>query len=456
MAAATVAALVLSLLVIAQPAQAQQGGFRISGRNLVDANGNTFVMRGTSHAHVWYQSQTSSFANISNLGANTVRVVLGSGQRWGPNSASDVQNVINLCKQNRLICMLEVHDTTGFGDEGAAATLDQAVTYWNSIRNVLIGQEAYVLINIGNEPIGNNNAAQWTTATVNAVQRMRTLGFTHTLVVDAPNWGQDWQNVMRSNAQTVWNADSQRNTLFSVHMYEVYTSGSTVTGYFDAFQQMNLPLIVGEFGHVHGGQNVAYQTIMQQAQQRGIGWIAWSWSGNGSPNEVLDQTNNFNPNSLTPWGQIVFTGANGIQQTAQRASVYGDTQPPPGGTLVGAPSGRCLDVPNMSQVNGTEVQLWDCWGGSNQQWTLTSSGQLRVYGNKCLDAEGNGTSPGTRAIIWDCHSGANQRWNVNGNGTITGVQSGLCLDADGAGTANGTRVILWTCHGGSNQHWSLS
>jgi hypothetical protein len=137
---------------------------------------------------------------------------------------------------------------------------------------------------------------------------------------------------------------------------------------------------------------------------------------------------------------------------------YGSTEPPPppsGGEIVGTASGRCLDVPNTSPTNGTQVQVWDCSGGANQQWALTDAGELRVFGNKCLDAESNGSSPGTRAIIWDCHGGTNQRWNVNAGGTITGVQSGLCLDADSAGTANGTRVILWTCHGGSNQQWTL-
>jgi hypothetical protein len=132
--------------------------------------------------------------------------------------------------------------------------------------------------------------------------------------------------------------------------------------------------------------------------------------------------------------------------------------PPSGGQqnvmVVGAASGRCLDVPNGSTTNGVQEQLWDCHGGSMQRWTHTSSKQLQVYGNKCLDAYGAGTANGTKAIIWDCNGQANQQWNVNANGTITGVQSGLCLDASGAGTANGTLIHLWTCHGGSNQQWS--
>ncbi len=133
------------------------------------------------------------------------------------------------------------------------------------------------------------------------------------------------------------------------------------------------------------------------------------------------------------------------------------TQPPASGsvgTLRGVGSGRCVDVPNSTTTNGTQVQLWDCNGNGNQRWTYTSAKQLTVYGNKCLDANGRGTTNGTTVIIWDCNGQSNQQWNLNSNGTISGVQSGLCLDAVGAGTANGTKIQLYSCWGGSNQQWT--
>ncbi|WP_426502768.1 GH12 family glycosyl hydrolase domain-containing protein [Dactylosporangium sp. McL0621] len=128
-----------------------------------------------------------------------------------------------------------------------------------------------------------------------------------------------------------------------------------------------------------------------------------------------------------------------------------------GGTgqrIVGAQSGRCVDVPNASQTAGTAVQLWDCNGQANQAWNYTSSKQLQVYGSMCLDASGRGTTNGTAVIIWTCNGQANQQWNVNSNGTITGVQSGLCVDAPG--TANGTRLQLWSCNGQANQRFTRS
>jgi hypothetical protein len=106
-------------------------------------------------------------------------------------------------------------------------------------------------------------------------------------------------------------------------------------------------------------------------------------------------------------------------------------------------------------ANGTQAQLWDCSGGTNQRFTYTSGHQLQVFGNKCLDASGRGTTNGTAVVMWDCNGQANQQWNVNANGTVTGAQSGLCLDANGGATANGTKIILWSCNGGGNQQWSL-
>lgn len=125
-----------------------------------------------------------------------------------------------------------------------------------------------------------------------------------------------------------------------------------------------------------------------------------------------------------------------------------------GFALTGTQSSRCLDMNNNTILNGTQAQLWDCTGGTNQTWVYTASKQLVVYGNKCLDANHAGTTNGTAVIIWDCNGQTNQQWNLNSNGTITGVQSGLCLDASGAGTANGTRIILWACGTGANQLWT--
>jgi poly(3-hydroxybutyrate) depolymerase len=146
----------------------------------------------------------------------------------------------------------------------------------------------------------------------------------------------------------------------------------------------------------------------------------------------------------------------GSQPSSPPPSSQSPSSQPPGQTnvtIVGAGSGRCLDVPGSSTTNGTQLQLWDCHGQTNQRFTYTTGRQLMVYGTRCLAANGQGT--GAAVVISDCNGQAGQQWVLGSNGAIGNSQSGLCVDASGTGTANGTRIQVWTCHGGSNQQWAL-
>jgi mannan endo-1,4-beta-mannosidase len=456
LAAAALVAAGASLFVAVQPASAAVG-LRVSGRNIVEANGSTFLMRGVSHAHVWYETQTSSFANIKSLGANTVRVVLGSGQRWGP---SNVADVVNLCKQNRLICILEAHDTTGFGEEGAAATLDQAATYWISQANALMGQENYIIINIGNEPFGNNASvsATWATATSNAITRLRNAGFDHLIMADAPMWGQDWQGIMRDNARTVFNADPDRNTVFSIHMYGVYDTAADINAYFDAFATAGLPLVVGEFGHNHSDGDPDEDTIMAQAQTRGIGYIGWSWSGNSGGVEYLDMVTNFNASQLTSWGTRIFNGANGIRATAREATIYsGQSQPPTSGPpssrppSSGPPSSRppssqtppASSSPPVTQGCSAAYSIVGQWPGGFQGEVRVTAGTAAITGWTVTWAYANGQS-------------VNQAWGatVTGSGSSVSARNMVYNGNLGAGASTTFGFIgSWN---GTNSSPSLS
>lgn len=302
-------------------------GWTVSGTQILDPNGSTFVFRGVNHAHTWYQDRLSqSLKDIAATGANSVRVVLSNGTQWSRNGGSDVSNVISQCKANKLVCVLEVHDSTGYGESAAATHISKATEYWLSsdIKAAITGQEDYVIVNIANEPFGNSTSTSTYTAdTITAIKALRSGGLTHMLMIDAANWGQDWQNAMRDNATTIFAADSLKNTVFSVHMYEVYGSASTVQSYMNSFQTAGLALVVGEFGGEHGGKDVAEEAILQYAQDKGIGYLGWSWSGNGSCCVQLDIVNNWNPSSLSTWGNYLINSTNGIKATSKLATNFG-------------------------------------------------------------------------------------------------------------------------------------
>lgn len=351
----------------ASAADAAPVGLHVAGTDLVERDGTPFVARGVSHAHTWYPTQTpTAIPAIRAAGANALRVVLSDGGRWTRNDAADVADVVERCREAELVCMLEVHDTTGYGEQAGATTLAAAAEYWVSLRDVLAGTEDFVQINIGNEPFGNTDAvsARWAADTSAAIARIREAGLRHNLVVDAPNWGQDWKGTMRTDAPQVAAADPRGNTLFSVHMYGVYAQASTITAYLDAFEEMGLPLVIGEFGHDHSDGNPDEATIMREAVRRGIGYYGWSWSGNGGGVEYLDMVTSFDPERMTPWGELVFEGPDGIRRTARTATFFTGPAPTPDPTASPTPS--VVPSPTPADRCTATLRVVGTWPGGFQ------------------------------------------------------------------------------------------
>jgi mannan endo-1,4-beta-mannosidase len=440
--AVAVPALVAGGFMAATPAQAAVG-IHVSGTQILEKNGSPLILRGTSHAHVWYQSQTSSIANIKAAGANAVRVVLGGG-RWGPNSASDVANVISLCKASKLICILEDHDTTGYGEQSGAYTLAQAAQYWVGLKSVLQGQEDYVIVNIGNEPIGNNNPSQWTSATIDAIKTIRSAGISNALMVDAPSWGQDWAFVMRDNAKTVFAADSQANTIFSVHMYGVYDTAAEITAYVGAFQSNNLPLVIGEFGFNHSDGDPDEATIMAQS----IGWLGWSWSGNGGGVEYLDQVTNFDPNQMTSWGTQLFSK---IKATAKEATIYSGgggstttttTRPTTTTTRATTTTTRATTTTTRPTTTSTSRTTTTTGGGGGGGCTATgTTNQWNGGFVQNVTVQSSGSTSGWKVTI-NLPSGASvaNGWNAQlsgSTGTVTATNMSYNGNAGGGGASFG-------------------
>jgi len=127
-------------------------------------------------------------------------------------------------------------------------------------------------------------------------------------------------------------------------------------------------------------------------------------------------------------------------------------------------SGMCLDVYNSGTTNGTPLQQWPYWAGSNEKWTVTGigSGQYEILGVQSglsLDIYGSDTTNGTKVEIWGYHGGSNQQFTFTptsgGYYRITPQNAtGSCLDVSGVSKSEGAIVWLWSWLDGLNQQWS--
>lgn len=299
----------------------KRDGFYVQNGKLYDANENEFIMRGVNHAHTWFKGQlNTAIPAIAATGSNTVRIVLSNGYQWTKDSVADVKKVVDLCKEYKMVVVLEVHDGTG---KNEASVLEGIVDYWIELKDVFIGNEAYVILNIANEWIGDWSSDLWATEYKKAIGRLRDAGIKNTIMVDAAGWGQYGQSIADKGAE-VFNSDPLRNTMFSIHMYgSAGGSKGKIKRNIDGALNQGLCLVIGEFGYNHSDGDVKEDFIMEYCEQTGTGYLGWSWKGNGGGVEYLDIAKEWDGSVLSSdWGEILINGTNGIKETSEICSIY--------------------------------------------------------------------------------------------------------------------------------------
>lgn len=299
----------------------EQMGFYVEGSALYDANGNPFILRGINHAHCWYEDNVmNALQGIAGTGSNCIRIVLADGQQWTATSAKMVEALISRCKTENLIAILEVHDATGYTDK---ESLMNAARYFVDLKDSLIGQEDYVIINIANEWQGSSESKIWKEAYLEAIPMLREAGLAHTIMIDCSGWGQ-YGKCMQDGGEELLAADPLGNVMFSVHMYGTAGgSEESIEKNLRYATDLGLCVCVGEFGYTHTDGDVQEDFLMQYCQDNRIGYIAWSWKGNGGGVEYLDLAEDWNGDTLSAdWGEIVVNGANGIRETSRMCTVF--------------------------------------------------------------------------------------------------------------------------------------
>ena len=305
-------------------------GFTVSGRELKDANGNAFFIRGVSNPHIWIDKQAFDVLPVvAALKANCVRIVW---DRSG--SPARLDQIFQRCEDLKMVPMVELHD--GTGNNNPQALIDNANYYARSdVLAVLKKHQRDVLINIANEWSNwRKSASDWRDQYEAPIAILRKAGIVTTLVVDNPNYAQDYHAGITTDpgssipySQQLLDFDPRHNLLFSVHMYAGFNNPQDVYDAMLGYYKARLPLIIGEFGYnASNGDNnlhckVDDRLVMQYACQFGYGYIAWSTEGNDQANSWLDLMTGWS--TLTQWGNEVFYATPySITNTAQPASIF--------------------------------------------------------------------------------------------------------------------------------------
>jgi len=320
-----IAILVITLVVATTAWGQAQNGFTTKGTQLIDATGQTFIIKGINNPHAWFGERAYlALDDIAATRANTVRIVWNTRGK-----AKKLKRIIQRCIELKMIPMVELHDVTG--NASGERLVDMARHYVSKeIKPILKNYERYLLINIANEWGSHDVTSQhWLDSYTAAIAVLREAGIKTTLVVDAPGWGQNIKPVLEEGQRLIQN-DPLHNILFSVHMYGSWNNAQDITKQMEAAKEKQLPLIVGEFGYnYHDGQNnlkckADHRTILATCQNLGYGFMPWSWTGNNKENVWLDMVERRDWKTPTQWGREVIDGTFGIRQTAQPSHVFCD------------------------------------------------------------------------------------------------------------------------------------
>ncbi|MBQ9374759.1 MAG: cellulase family glycosylhydrolase [Ruminococcus sp.] len=300
---------------------APKNSLYVDGNKLYDSNGKEFVMRGVNHAYTWFKDETNDALDaIAKTGSNAVRIVLADGDQWDKDDINAIKSLIKRCTELEMITIVEVHDATGKDDP---EYLVRAVDYWIEMKDALIGQEQYVILNIANEWYGNWSSSLWGAVYKEQIPRLRDAGIKNVIMVDSAGWGQFAQSVA-DNGMEVYKSDPLENTMFSIHFYgSAGGSSDKIKSALEGVTNQGLCVCAGEFGYTHTDGDVDEKYLMKYCVEHDIGYLGWSWKGNSGGVEYLDISNDWEGKSLSAdWGENLINGKYGIKKNAKKCTVF--------------------------------------------------------------------------------------------------------------------------------------
>lgn len=292
--------------------------FYVEAGQLFDRCGERVILRGVNHPTLYVDRAGEALPEIARTRANAVRLF------WFATHGvpiSEAEPAIVRATQLGMIPILELHDSTCDWE------LDQIVDYWTSPEAVALiaRHEASLIVNVANEPSAPSSSEFRSTYAL-VIDELRRSGIRVPLMIDGSRCGRD-ADVLLSEGPALLQGDPEHNLIFSVHLWDPMPR-SDYASLFEMAREIELPFVVGEFGNREPpgcGAEIDYAGLISEANQHGIGWLAWSW-GDDDPNTAwntdcheFDMTETFEFESLEGWGEEVAVDLpHSISNTSER------------------------------------------------------------------------------------------------------------------------------------------
>ncbi|MCA1745252.1 MAG: cellulase family glycosylhydrolase, partial [Bacteroidales bacterium] len=316
--------LTASLAVLAQSPVDANGALRVSGSQLVNANGDPVQLRGMStHGPQWYSSCinfNSINAMVNDWGIDVLRLAMYVEEEgYVTNSEywkSWIDEVVDIAGQHGVYCLIDWHVHKP-GDPWA--NIDAARDFWNYMSAKHAGK-AHVIYEICNEP----NGVDWSRVKSYAeeiIPIIRNNDPESVIIVGTPNWSQD----VDAAAANPLNFE---NIMYALHFYSG-SHGASLRQKAETAMNAGAAVFVTEWGTSmatgDGGPYFPESDVwVNWMHENKLSWCNWSYADKEEISAALEpgsclsyQWNNTSPSGtyvknalLTPADAWSGTGGN--------------------------------------------------------------------------------------------------------------------------------------------------
>ncbi len=277
---------------------AKHGKLQVSGKNMVDVNGNIVQLRGIStHGIAWFTecyNESSIDALVDDWGINVLRIA-----SYAENQVLDsldwewrkefIDTLVNLCEKKGIYCIIDWHILRqGTGDPWFL--IDEAKEFFEYMSKKYAGK-AHVMYEICNEPNTQDNAvySSWARIKSYAQEIIDVIvqnDPSSIIIVGTPEWS---QRVLPA----AYSPLDYPNAMYALHFYAASSwHKDELREKATMAVEKNLPIFVSEFGTCGDGgsgdinveETVKWLKLMND---NNISWVNWNFADKAETSSLL-------------------------------------------------------------------------------------------------------------------------------------------------------------------------
>jgi hypothetical protein len=270
---------------------AKHGKLQVSGKNIVDVNGEVVVLKGIStHDIFWMKScykESAINAMVDDWGINVFRIASYAEEyvksaSEGDNRKAFIDELVDICAQKGVYCIIDWH-VLNKGTNDPWTVIDEAKEFFDYMSKTHAGK-AHVMYELCNEPNGEVSWARIKSYAQEVIDVIVKNDPNSIIITGTPVWSQ----------RIIAAADSPLdypNSMYTLHYY-ANTHKQELRDNADVALSKNCPIFVTEFGTCNSSGNGGFNTEesvewFKWMNENNISWANWSFADKNETASLL-------------------------------------------------------------------------------------------------------------------------------------------------------------------------